>query len=141
MVKKLSKRSLKKTGCKKGCKGRVLEYGKYCPCIERKLPRLGSMNSVKSKSRADMGWVNRDSDRPDRVMERNEARVRERDEVKGRLLQYGLAAPVAELVIARYFDSLSFPELAKSLGWVSVDSASYHLKQALKTLRERKFKL
>jgi hypothetical protein len=57
------------------------------------------------------------------------------------LQAYGLRPFEIELLVARFWESLSFEEIVKKYGWTSVGSASHAFRTTLKKLRERGFKI
>lgn len=61
------------------------------------------------------------------------------DKLVNQLIEFGLDPYQVDLVILRVVEKKSMKEIVKELGWRSTDSANYHLKKALKMLRERNF--
>lgn len=65
----------------------------------------------------------------------------DKEELIGRLYEFGLQAYEVQLLLSRFYDGMSFKDIVDQHKWTSVGSASYHFKMALKKLREGKFSL
>lgn len=54
-------------------------------------------------------------------------------------MSYGLAPHEVDLLVARFEDSKTFDQIVAEQGWTSKGSMAWHLKQILKTLKERQY--
>lgn len=134
MAKNTLKKTLKKGVCRSGCKGRILRSGRYCRCIEHKLPNLGTHKSINPIYSPDIARYS-ESD----TIKRYENRFSYQS-FKTKLKKFGLSEHELDLVLARFGEDKTFDEIVKEQGWVSISSAAYHFKQILKKLRERNYK-
>lgn len=106
--------------------------GIYCPCLESKLPRP-SRQSVEPRysNRIEDYWL------------REEFYHREipEYEIVMRLRAFGIGEAHIELVMMRYIENMKMLDIMQKLGWVSLRSANYHLKETLGKLRKGGFSL
>lgn len=62
------------------------------------------------------------------------------DQLDIKLRRYGMQDHQVGLLISRFVDGRTLKEIAKQEGWRSEDTVSYHIRNALKELKERGFK-
>lgn len=118
--------------CDKSCKGRVLNSGVYCDCIEKKLPSLKNNRSAKLVYTD--GIERFPAPTPESSFGDDPARLVEK------LIRYGLNPYEVNLIMARINEDKTFQEIVEEQGWTSIGTAHFHFRQALKKLRERGFK-
>lgn len=56
-----------------------------------------------------------------------------------KLKGYGLQEHEVALLVARFEDNKTFSQIVKEQGWTSKGSLAWHLRQVLKTLKEREY--
>ena len=128
--------------CKPSCQGRIITEGRYCPCLEAKLPKP-SRQSVQLVFLR--GGVENMSPVTVPVEYHNVHTVtpsleEEISALKVKLKRHGLSPYEVDLVILRYGEDITFREIVDRSGWTSTGSASYALQQILKKLRKAGFK-
>lgn len=133
----VARKSLKERSndvCKRGCKGRIVGKGRYCSCLEKKLPK----NGRKSVAVQYTDQIERFSGPIEAYQAFAEL---PQEQVIARLRNFGLREFEIELLVARFYENLTFGEIVKKYSWTSIGSASHAYKATLKTLRERGFKI
>lgn len=120
--------------CEEGCLGRIThkEKGIYCKHIEDRLPKPGT-HSVKLYTTQ---YIENFSERKYMTVEYLEKR----------LVEYGLGPYEVDVIMSRIIEGKSMKQIIaeqkknKEPTWLSTNSAGYHLKAALKKLRDAGFK-
>ena len=122
-----------------GCKGRILSPDRYCPCLERHLPPVQTKKSGFGIRVSDIVlWPDYDGVA---APEQSTETVYGPDQIELRLKlkKYGLKEHEVDLLVARFEDEKTFDEIVKEQGWTSKGSLAWHLKQVLRTLKERNY--
>lgn len=123
-----------KNACPKGCKGRIVANGNYCPCLSSKLPKT-------SRKSVQLAYTDK-IERYAAGIEAYQAFAElDQEYVIERLVAFGLRTFEVELLVARFWENLTFGEIVKKYGWTSIGSASHCYKATLRKLRERGFKI
>lgn len=116
--------------CERGCKGRVIDKdrGRYCKHIEKKLPKLSGKSIKGIPSSPLLDNFGKPAEKPLSA-----------EAVSTELRNYGIEPEIVEILMMRFVDRKRLTDIAKETGWLSVDSLSYHIKQALAKLRKAGF--
>lgn len=122
--------------CNKSCKGRIISDGKYCNCIEKRLPRI-SRRSVKARS-IDPNIIQNIMITPlsDIIPKREDMQF-----TQYKLRKFGLSEFEVILILSRFYEGKTFEEIVKEQCWRSISSVEYYFKRVLSKLRKGKFKL
>lgn len=124
-----------KRKCPDTCKGVIVDAtkGRYCDCIEKKLPKLNNPHKSVGTS------YYQDITNLQLPAEFTEEDYTDLGSLEGKLLKAGLSPYEIRLLIAKYVDGRSLRDIFKEGNWTSIGSLNHQLRSATKKLRQGGF--